>query len=91
MTKASRVSKLSVALTPDLADLVSQAVAEGQYASSSEVIREALREWKLRRDVKLHERAERRQLSSDGLVTKPEPESEPLNGEARRWLGANQG
>ena len=47
----SHVSKISVALTPELAALISQAVEGGEYATSSEVIREALREWKLKRDV----------------------------------------
>jgi len=43
MSNVSKVSKVSVALTPELAQLVQQAVAGGEYASGSEVIREALR------------------------------------------------
>lgn len=45
----SRVEKLSVALTPKLAQDVRDAVASGQYASTSEVVREALRDWSGRR------------------------------------------
>jgi antitoxin ParD1/3/4 len=45
----SETEKLSVVLTPELALLVRQAVEGGEYASTSEVIREALREWKRRR------------------------------------------
>ena len=41
--------KISVSLTDEHAHLLREAVESGDYASSSEVIREALREWKTRR------------------------------------------
>ena len=44
----SRLEKLSISLTPELASLVRSAVTEGDYASTSEVIREALRDWKFK-------------------------------------------
>ena len=44
-----KVEKISVALTDELLSSVHDAVATGDYASSSEVVREALREWKQRR------------------------------------------
>ena len=44
----SKLEKLSISLTPELASLVRIAVAEGDYASTSEVIREALRDWKIK-------------------------------------------
>ncbi|MEC9264611.1 type II toxin-antitoxin system ParD family antitoxin [Pacificispira sp.] len=40
--------KISISLTDEHAQLVQDAVKSGDYASSSEVIREALREWKAR-------------------------------------------
>ena len=42
----ANVERLSIALTPDMATIVRQAVESGDYASASEVIRDALREWK---------------------------------------------
>jgi antitoxin ParD1/3/4 len=45
----ANVEKVSVALTPEMAATMRQLVATGEYASASEVMREALREWKLRR------------------------------------------
>jgi antitoxin ParD1/3/4 len=48
------VEKLSIALTPELTALVKKAVDSGDYASSSEVVREALREWMTRRAVQEH-------------------------------------
>ena len=43
--------KLSIALTPEMAEMVRRAVDSGDYASASEVIREALRDWKTKRIV----------------------------------------
>ena len=43
------VEKVSIALPSDMLTMVRQAVDGGDYASSSEVVREALREWKARR------------------------------------------
>lgn len=45
----ARVEKVSVALTPDLAAEMRDAVARGEYASTSEVMREALRDWRRHR------------------------------------------
>jgi antitoxin ParD1/3/4 len=45
----ANVEKVSVALTPEMAATMRQVVDAGEYASASEVMREALREWKLRR------------------------------------------
>ncbi len=45
----SKVEKISIALPGELLALVRRAVDGGDYASSSEVVREALREWKARR------------------------------------------
>jgi len=45
----SAMAKISISLTEDHARMIEQAVQSGDYASSSEVIREALREWRIRR------------------------------------------
>ena len=39
-------AKISISLTDEHARLVNEAVASDDYASSSEVIREALRDWR---------------------------------------------
>jgi antitoxin ParD1/3/4 len=43
------MEKISISLTSEQASLIEQAVTSGDYASSSEVVREALREWKVKR------------------------------------------
>jgi putative addiction module CopG family antidote len=45
------VEKISIAMSSDMLGMVRSAVEGGDYASTSEVIREALREWKSRRVV----------------------------------------
>ena len=43
--------KISVSLTEEHARVVEDAVASGDYGSSSEVIREALRDWRTKRTL----------------------------------------
>ena len=45
------VEKRSISLPPELAALVDTAVSGGEFGNASEVIREALRQWKERRDL----------------------------------------
>lgn len=54
----SGIEKISVALPPEMIAVLRAAVESGEYSSASEVIREALRAWKLKRKVEtleLHE------------------------------------
>lgn len=80
------VSKVSVALTPELHDLVQDAVAAGDYASTSEVVREALRDWKERRERKRAAIAELRRLWDEGIASGPGKhlDIEGIKAEARR-------
>jgi antitoxin ParD1/3/4 len=61
------VEKISVALTSEMAAFVRDAVESGEYASSSEVIREALRDWKQKRLLQLHKIDELRRLWQEGI------------------------
>ena len=67
----ANVEKLSIALTPEMAGLVRQAVASGEYATTSEVVREALHEWKQRHAVQPQPIEELRQLWEEGLAGGP--------------------
>lgn len=51
----SSIERMTVTMPADMAALVKAAVDGGDYASTSEVVREALREWKLRRGVQERE------------------------------------
>jgi antitoxin ParD1/3/4 len=61
------VDKRSITLSLELAEIVDQAVAAGEYASASEVIRDALRQWKERRDLYGYTVEELRRLVQEGL------------------------
>ena len=51
----SSLERLTITMPADMAAVVKAAVEGGDYASTSEVVREALREWKVRRAVQSQE------------------------------------
>ena len=65
------VEKITIALTAEQAGFVRSAVEAGEYASTSEVIREAVREWKERRDLLGYTAEEVRTLVLEGLDSGP--------------------
>jgi antitoxin ParD1/3/4 len=87
-----QVSKMSIAVTPEMAALVTQAVESGEYASNSEVIREALREWKQRRSLAEHDRERLQDLWAEGLASGPGrfENMAAIKAEARRRLLQDQ-
>ena len=67
----ANVEKISIALTPDLASVVRKAVDDGEYASTSEVIREALRDWKTKRLIRNQQSDELRKFWHEGISSGP--------------------
>lgn len=65
------IEKVSVALSPELLEMVRDAVASGEYASASEVVREALREWRLRQPLRKAEVERLRKAWTEGLDSGP--------------------
>jgi antitoxin ParD1/3/4 len=61
------VEKITIALTKELATNVRKAVTAGEYASTSEVIREALRDWQLKRATREEQINEVRRLWQEGI------------------------
>jgi antitoxin ParD1/3/4 len=74
-----------------MAAMLREAVAGGDYASSSEVVREALRLWKLRRDSQAEAVEELRRAWRDGVASGPGTlgDIEDIGSEARRRLKAS--
>jgi antitoxin ParD1/3/4 len=58
----SAIEKISIALPPEMVSIVRQAVDAGEYASSSEVVRDALRDWTHKRSLRQQGIEELRQL-----------------------------
>lgn len=52
---ATTIEKISIALPPEMVALVREAVDGGEYASSSEVVRDALRDWSYKRQMQQHD------------------------------------
>ncbi len=62
------IERLTITLPADMAGLVKGAVDDGDYASTSEVIREALRDWKLKRELRLSQLSELKADIARGLA-----------------------
>ncbi len=87
------VEKITIALTPEMAGFIRGAVAAGEYASTSEAIRDAVREWKERRDLLGYTVEELRGLVREGLESGPSHRAsmEEVKAEARRRFEESSG
>ena len=65
---ASTIERMTITMPADMAALIKDAVATGDYASTSEVIREAMREWKGKRALQLQEFASLKADIDKGLA-----------------------
>lgn len=86
----ANVEKISVALTPEMAATMRQVVESGEYASVSEVLREALRDWKFRRLQREQAVQELGRLWDDGVASGPATDGESAFARIRRSLDAKQ-
>lgn len=64
------VEKITIALPPEMVASVREAVDQGDYASSSEVVRDALRDWHHKRQLQQNGLAELRQLWQEARADK---------------------
>ena len=62
------IERLTIRLPTDMEAVVQGAVECGDCASSSEVVREALRDWKLKRALQLRELAALKAAIDEGLT-----------------------
>lgn len=85
-----KVEKVSIALTHDMLASVKDAVTSGDYASSSEVIRHALRDWKIRRAHEAEAIQELRRLvaEADASGYGPYTGMDDIKAEGHRRLAA---
>ncbi len=72
------VEKLSIALPPEMANWLRKAVESGEYASASEVVRDALREWTRQRKRETLEVSELRRLVREGMASGPAVDAEQV-------------
>jgi antitoxin ParD1/3/4 len=82
------VEKASVALTPEMAAMMREVVASGEYASASEVMREALRNWKHSRLKRTKAIEELGRQWDDGMKSGPAYDGEDAFKRIRNKLDA---
>ncbi len=63
------IEKVSVALTSEQIAALRAAVNAGEYATTSEVVREAIRDWQLKRELQQDDIRRLRQLWQEGLAS----------------------
>ncbi len=86
----SKVEKVSVSMTPQHAELLRDAVQSGAYASGSEVVREAMRDWSVKWIEKRETTAKLKALWDEGKASGPpsEVDFDTVLDEAREELAA---
>jgi len=55
--RMAKIERMTITLPSDMAEIVKGAIDCGDYASASEVVRDALRDWKTKRALQLQELA----------------------------------
>ncbi|KPF95713.1 CopG family transcriptional regulator [Rhodopseudomonas sp. AAP120] len=65
----ANVEKVSVALTGEQVAALKAAVESGEYATTSEIVREAIRDWQLKRDLRQEDVRRLRQLWDEGIAS----------------------
>jgi antitoxin ParD1/3/4 len=64
----STIERMTITMPADMAALIKAAVDAGDYASTSEVVRDALRQWKMRRAIQMQEIAALKSDIDKGLA-----------------------
>lgn len=81
---------MTISLSPQQASRIQKAVEDGAYASNSEVVRDALRLWEQREELRTLELARLKQAYAEGMASGPgrEATAEDLLAAFKRKLGA---
>lgn len=63
------VQKISIALTGEQIGSLKAAVETGEYATTSEIVREAIRDWQFKRELRQEDLRRLRQLWDEGKAS----------------------
>ena len=63
------IQKVSVALTGEQLAAIKSAVDAGEYATTSEIVREAIRDWQLKRELRQEDIRRLRRLWDEGKAS----------------------
>ncbi|HXQ14436.1 MAG TPA: type II toxin-antitoxin system ParD family antitoxin [Caulobacteraceae bacterium] len=67
----SKIEKLSIAVTHEQAQTIRQSVQDGEFASASEAVRDALRDWEGKRAARTAAIERIRRLWDEGIASGP--------------------
>ena len=65
----SSIQKVSIALTAEQIGALKAAVDAGEYATTSEIVREAIRDWQFKRELRQEDIQRLRQMWDQGRVS----------------------
>jgi antitoxin ParD1/3/4 len=84
----ANIEKVSVALTGEQVSALKAAVEAGEYATTSEIVREAVRDWQLKRELRQEDIKRLRRMWDAGIASGPagELDMKKLRREARERL-----
>lgn len=82
------VERMTITMPTELAETLRQTVAGGEYASTSEVVREALREWTRSRDAERRDLEALREAIKVGLHSGPGMPADQVFAELRARYAA---
>src|SRR5271157_586806 len=86
------VQKISIALTAEQIGALKAAVEAGEYATTSEIVREAIRDWQFKRELRQEDIRRLRQLWDEGKASGPPVplDFDEVKREARKRLAEAQ-
>ncbi len=85
---SATAERMTITMPAEMAETLRQTVAGGEYASTSEVVREALRDWARARDAERRELEELRSAIRAGLNSGPGIPAEDVFAELRARYAA---
>ena len=86
----SSIERLTITMPAEMAATLKATVAEGQYASTSEIVREALRDWMHARDSERRELAALREAIRVGDESGPSVPASVVYAELRQLIAARR-
>jgi antitoxin ParD1/3/4 len=86
----STIERISITLPAEMAASLRRTVEGGQYASASEIIREALREWTRKRDDELRDLEALREAVKTGDESGPGIPADEVFVELRRMIATRR-
>lgn len=86
----STIERLTITMPAEMAATLRQTVAGGEYASTSEIVREALRDWTRSRDEELRDLQALRDAIAIGDTSGASIDAETVFAELRRSIAARR-